>query len=65
MFHTALAAGFTELPVRASVAMVATLPMHHRDPFDRLLVAQAMSEPARLLTMDAKLQPYSELVTLV
>ena len=44
---------------------VATLPMHHRDPLDRLLVAQAISEPARLFTVDARLRPYSELVTLV
>ena len=35
--------GFSELPVRAAVAArVADLPPHHRDPFDRLLVAQAM-----------------------
>ena len=46
-------------------ARVATLPMHHRDPFDRLLVAQAISEPVRLLTVDAEPAPCSELVTLV
>lgn len=58
--------GFAELPVRAAAAaLVAELPMHHRDPFDRLLVAQAMTEPARLWTADAALRPYSELVTLV
>ncbi len=60
----ALAAGFEELPVRSSVALrVADLPMHHGDPFDRLLVAQAMSEPATLLTADAVLARYSELVS--
>ena len=58
--------GVHELPVRSSVAAaVTTLPMHHRDPFDRLLIAQAIAEPARLLTADAHLIPYSELVTLV
>ena len=63
IFAEALDAGFTELPVRAMAAMrVARLPMHHRDPFDRLLVAQAMSEPAVLYTADAQLQTYSELV---
>jgi len=58
--------GFTELPVRAdAAARVADLPLHHRDPFDRLLVAQAMLEPMRLYTADPLLPPYSELVTLV
>ena len=61
----ARSSGFTELAVRAAEALaVATLPLHHRDPFDRLLVAQAMSLPARLLTADAQLQRYSELVML-
>lgn len=58
--------GFTELPVRAAAAArVAGLPPHHRDPFDRLLVAQAITEPARLYTGNPALPPYSELVTLV
>jgi len=62
----ALASGFTELPVRSATALkVASLPYHHRDPFDRLLVAQAMSEPALLYTTDALLTAYSELVVLV
>ena len=58
--------GFVELPVRIAAALrVATLPHHHRDPFDRLLVAQAMTEPATLYTADAKLEVYSELVVRV
>ena len=58
--------GFSELPVVADTAMrVADLPLHHGDPFDRLLVAQAMAGPMRLLTSDAVLAQYSELVTLV
>ena len=58
--------GFSELPVFAAAAAgVAKLPAHHRDPFDRLLVAQALSEPARLLTADPALVPYTELVWLV
>ena len=53
-------AGFRELPVRSKHALVvATLPMHHADPFDRLLIAQALSEPLHLLTADPKLKPYS------
>ena len=58
--------GFIELPVTAvHAARVAELPSHHRDPFDRLLVAQAMIEPLVLLTADAALLPYSDLVRLV
>ncbi|HEY5299401.1 MAG TPA: type II toxin-antitoxin system VapC family toxin [Acetobacteraceae bacterium] len=58
--------GFIELPVHSSAAArVADLPMHHRDPFDRILVAQAMAEPMRLYTADPVLTRYSELVTLI
>jgi PIN domain nuclease of toxin-antitoxin system len=45
--------------------MVAKLPDIHRDPFDRILVAQALCEPLRLLTADAMLSGYSELVETV
>jgi PIN domain nuclease of toxin-antitoxin system len=48
-----------------TAARVADLPLHHRDPFDRLLVAQAMAGPMRLYTADPALQPYSELVTVI
>lgn len=52
-------AGFAELPVKASAAArVAALPLHHRDPFDRLLIAQAIDEEALLLTSDATLAAY-------
>jgi PIN domain nuclease of toxin-antitoxin system len=55
--------GFKELPVAARhAAMVTRLPDLHRDPFDRILVAQALCEPLRLLTADAVLRGYSELV---
>jgi len=55
--------GFVELPVRAAhAAGVAHLPLHHTDPFDRLLIAQALHEPLRLLTADAALAQYSDLV---
>jgi len=55
--------GFVELPVRAShAAAVSRLAMHHNDPFDRLLVAKAIAEPLKLLTADAMLAQYSELV---
>jgi PIN domain nuclease of toxin-antitoxin system len=58
--------GFTELPIWSRHAkVVATLPMHHADPFDRLLVAQAMAEPLHLLTSDTKLKAYTDLVVCV
>ncbi len=58
--------GFVELPISAAHgAKVAHLPLHHRDPFDRLLIAQILLLPAQLITTDAALVPYSELVQLV
>ena len=64
--RAALDSGFDELFVRAQhAALTARLPPHHRDPFDRLLVAQALTEPAHLLTVDSTLRPYSELVVVV
>lgn len=58
--------GFVELPVSAAHgAKAAHLPPHHRDPFDRLLIAQALLMPAQLLTADSALPPYSELVRLI
>ena len=59
-------AGFEELAVRwAHGRAVRNLPPHHRDPFDRLLIAQAISEPLRLLTHDRLLERYTDLVTVV
>ena len=49
---------FIELAAHASVASrVADLSLLHRAPFDRLLVAQAIAEPAVLYTTDARLPP--------
>ncbi len=61
----ALARGFAELLIRwQSASIVSDLPMHHRDPFDRILLAQAITEPVHLYTVDRKLTPYSSLVVL-
>ena len=61
-----LVAGVQPLPLTwAHARALHGLPMHHRDPFDRMLVVQAMSEPLHLLTHDAALLPYSDLVILV
>jgi PIN domain nuclease of toxin-antitoxin system len=58
--------GFIALPVRAAhAAMVRNLPDIHRDPFDRILIAQAFSEPLRLITSDGYLAAYSDLVITV
>ncbi len=51
--------GFLELPVDARhAAGVAHLPPIHKDPFDRLLVAQSMAEPMTLLTNDKIVAEY-------
>lgn len=56
---------FIELPITAKHAkQAAQLPDIHRDPFDRMLVAQTLCEPLRLLTADAQVAKYSELVDL-
>lgn len=51
--------GFQELPVSVLHTLaLERLPLHHRDPFDRILVAQAQVEHLRMLTCDASLKPY-------
>lgn len=60
------ASGFIELPILAThAARVADLPPLHRDPFDRLLIAQALEVSLQLLTADAQLAAYSDLITVV
>lgn len=52
-------AGLVVLPVEWShAAAVETLPHHHRDPFDRLIIAQAQTEGLGLVTRDAVFQDY-------
>lgn len=56
---TLLEAGYTELHVQGEHAVaVAVLPWVHKDPFDRLLVAQAIVEGIELLTVDEQLARY-------
>jgi PIN domain nuclease of toxin-antitoxin system len=51
--------GFEPLPISFEhTEAVARLPPHHRDPFDRMLVAQAQAERLTLLTSDRQLEPY-------
>jgi PIN domain nuclease of toxin-antitoxin system len=59
-------AGYTLLPVSAAhAAAVEDLPPIHADPFDRLLVAQALTEPLRLVTHDRTVARYSDSIILV
>lgn len=47
------------LPITvAHAAVVASLPFHHRDPFDRLLIAQALAENVPLVSSDAIVEAY-------
>lgn len=58
-----LAAGYRILPIEAEhAAAIEALPTHHQDPFDRMLVAQAITEPMRLLTHDATVARYSDTI---
>jgi PIN domain nuclease of toxin-antitoxin system len=59
-------AGYEELSITAAhAAKVETLPPLHNDPFDRLLVAQALTEPMRLVTHDRLIGSYSDSILLV
>lgn len=58
--------GFTELPVTGAHAVrLISLPPIHKDPFDRMLVAQSLSEPLVLLTNDGVLKGYGDFVRVV
>lgn len=51
--------GFTEIPVQIEHTLrLKMLPDHHRDPFDRLLIAQAIAEGHRLVTRDKAILAY-------
>jgi PIN domain nuclease of toxin-antitoxin system len=59
-------AGYRVLPIEAEHTIaVEALPPHHQDPFDRLLVAQALTEPLRLITHDRQVAKYSDTIVVV
>ena len=61
-----LEAGFRILAISDEHALaIEALPMLHADPFDRLIVAQALTEPARLLTHDTRVAAYSDTIIAV
>lgn len=60
------AGSFEKLPLTvAQTREIAHLPWHHRDPFDRMLIAQARTEALTMITADAALQAYGEGVLVV
>jgi len=49
----------TVLPIATRhVTAMATLPLHHRDPFDRMLIVQSQLENCTLVTHDSQIAPY-------
>lgn len=55
--------GYRQLPIEAEHAVaIEDLPAHHSDPFDRILVAQALIEPMRLMTHDAMVALYNDTI---
>lgn len=51
--------GFSHLSINHQHALLAgSLPLHHHDPFDRILIAQAVCENMTLITVDKKIQLY-------
>jgi PIN domain nuclease of toxin-antitoxin system len=58
--------GFELLPISpAHCKAVTRLPRHHRDPFDRMLIAQAQSENVPLLTRDRAMAAYGARATIL
>ena len=57
---------YNELPLKFDhIFGLNNLPDIHKDPFDRILIAQALSEPLKLITADVLIKKYSDLVELV
>ncbi len=55
--------GYRFLPIEPEHAVaVESLPAHHHDPFDRILVAQSLVEPMRLMTHDPQVARYSDTI---
>ena len=64
--HLAKIYAFEELPVTSEhIKVCMDLPRLHKDPFDLMLLAQAITTPMRLITADAFLAEYSSLVMVI
>lgn len=58
--------GYKILAIEAEHVIAAgALPIHHQDPFDRVLIGQALTEPMRLMTHDRLVAKYSNTIILV
>jgi PIN domain nuclease of toxin-antitoxin system len=58
-FQTILDANFMVLPLQLThIVAASTLPLNHRDPFDRMLIGQAKHEGMHLITVDAQFKAY-------
>jgi PIN domain nuclease of toxin-antitoxin system len=58
-FNTITEASFQILAVeQPHIVAASALPLHHRDPFDRMLIGQAKHEGMQLITLDAQFQAY-------
>ncbi len=58
-----LDAGYLEFPITSDHGLaVGNLPNHHRDPFDRIMVAQALAEGISLVTPDSAMHAYSHTI---
>ena len=65
-YRSLISAGYIELPVTARHAItVETLPDFHKDPFDRIIISQAIAEKIDLVTADEKLAKYHERIIMV
>jgi PIN domain nuclease of toxin-antitoxin system len=59
LLHAVKGAGISELPISGRhLEVLGSLPFHHRDPFDRLLIAQAMSEDLVFISKDKAMGDY-------
>jgi PIN domain nuclease of toxin-antitoxin system len=66
LYSTLCAADYKELSIKpAHISALSDLAPHHKDPFDRLLIAQANHEGLTVLTHDKALEAYGEVILLV
>jgi len=66
LYIFAIEHAFLELPVSSSyIKAYLELPNFHKDPFDHMLLAQAITSPMRLITGDSQLADYSSLVMVI
>ncbi|CAN5130031.1 type II toxin-antitoxin system VapC family toxin [soil metagenome] len=64
--EAAISTGFSQLPIAFEHChALAALPAVHSDPFDRMLIAQSLTEPAILVTHDRLLKEYGSTILLV